>query len=68
MLALESDFSDVDAALVEVARSLARAVDENPAHANLWSRYLEALKLLTADDGVDDEARALFDEFTGSDP
>ena len=62
--ALEASFSDLDAALVEAVRSLAAAVDENPAHANLWSRYLEALELLTADDSDTDGALDVFRQFT----
>jgi len=61
--ALEASFSDLDAALVEAVRSLAAAVDENPAHANLWSRYLEALELLANDDGDPDDAREVFEQF-----
>lgn len=52
-------------ALVQAGRGLAAAVDANDTNANLWGRYLEALQLLMADDEIDDEAAAIFDEFGG---
>lgn len=61
--ALEANFSDLDAARVEAVRSLAAAVDENPQHANLWSRYLEALELLATDDSDTDGALEVFRAF-----
>ncbi len=61
--ALESDQSDVDAALAEAARSIAAALDENPTNANLWGRYLDAISLLMAGDELDDEVAALFDQY-----
>jgi len=46
----------VDSARVEIARLLAKAVDENPENANLWRQYREAedvLRTVGADDVKD---------------
>ena len=40
----------VDAAVVQALRSMAAALDEDPARASLWRQYREALRELTADD------------------
>lgn len=42
---------DIDAARVEMLRSLARTVDQMPGRASLWTAYSDALKELTDDDG-----------------
>jgi hypothetical protein len=55
----------IDAAAVQALRSMARALDEDPASAALWRQYREALKELTADDGdrsVDEALADLFPE------
>lgn len=52
----------IDAAHVQMLRSMARALDGDPANAALWRQYREALKELTADDGagsLDDELKEL---------
>lgn len=59
---LDTDGAD-NPALVMAGRRLAAAVDENPAHANLWSRYLEVLRLLMQEGELDDEAQGVLDEF-----
>lgn len=63
LAALESDHHDVDAALAQAARSLAAAVDENPQFPNLWSRYLECLRVLMTDDDIDEEAQEIFQKY-----
>jgi hypothetical protein len=63
LAALESDFSDIDAALAQAARPLAKAVDENPQFPNLWSRYLDCLKVLMHDDDFDQEAEEVFSKY-----
>lgn len=46
----------LDAAQVQLVRSLAAAVDDDPASAGLWRQYREALAdLLRADDDADQE-------------
>lgn len=46
----------LDAAQVQLVRSLAAAVDADPGAAGLWRQYREALfDLLRADDDADDE-------------
>jgi hypothetical protein len=46
----------LDAAQVQLVRSLAVAVDSEPANSGLWRQYREALAdLLRADDDADDE-------------
>jgi len=48
----------IDAARVEAVKSMAAALDQNPANAGLWRQYREAIEGLTADDsgGTVDEA------------
>ncbi len=56
---------EVDAALVQALRSMARALDAEPQNAALWRQYREALRELTADDdggSVGDALDALFTE------
>ncbi len=50
----------IDAAAVQSLRSMAGALDADPANAALWRQYREALRELTADDpdGSADEALA----------
>jgi len=52
----------VDAARVQMARSMARALDENPQNAALWRQYHVVIMELTADDGdsVGDAIAELF--------
>lgn len=46
----------LDAAQVQLVRSLAVAVDSEPTNSGLWRQYREALSdLLRADDDADDE-------------
>jgi hypothetical protein len=46
----------LDAAQVQLVRSLAVAVDSEPTNSGLWRQYREALAdLLRADDDADDE-------------
>lgn len=40
----------VDAAAVQAVRSMARALDADPANAALWRQYRETLRELIADD------------------
>jgi hypothetical protein len=54
---------NVDAARVQMLRSIARALDADPGNAALWRQYREALEELTADDSsgsLDDEIEDLF--------
>lgn len=57
-------FEKVDAARLQMLRSMARALDYDPSNAALWRQYREALKELTsADDSsesVDDALSYLF--------
>jgi hypothetical protein len=50
----------IDAAAVQALRSMAGALDADPAHAALWRQYREALREMSADDsdGSLDEAVA----------
>jgi hypothetical protein len=51
----------IDAAAVQMLRSMARALDQDPGRAALWREYREALRELTAHDDADgsfDEAVA----------
>jgi hypothetical protein len=48
----------VDAAAVQMVRSMARALDADPSNAALWRQYREAVGELTADD----DAGGSFDE------
>jgi hypothetical protein len=55
----------IDAAAVQALRSMARALDDDPANAPLWRQYREALRELTADDdgsSFEDAVGALFAE------
>jgi hypothetical protein len=55
----------VDAAQVQVVRSLATALDDDPSNAALWRQYREALGELSADDAhssVDDAIADLYSE------
>jgi hypothetical protein len=55
----------VDAAAVQALRSMAGALDEDPANAALWRQYREALRELTADDSdrtVEEALAGLFPE------
>lgn len=52
-------FERVDAARLQMLRSMARALDYDPSNAALWRQYREALKELTADDGNDSVDEAL---------
>lgn len=54
---------NVDAAAVQAARSMARALDDGPSNAPLWKQYREALRELTADDDHGSVAEALADLF-----
>jgi len=42
----------VDAAAVQMVRSMARALDADPSNAALWRQYREAVRELAADDGA----------------
>jgi len=48
----------IDAAAVQALRSMAFALDADPANAALWRQYREALRELTADDTADLAAAA----------
>jgi hypothetical protein len=55
----------IHAAVVQALRSMAFALDADPANAALWKQYREALKELTADDdagSLDDALSDLFSE------
>ncbi len=61
----------IDAARVQMARSMATALDADPSNAALWRQYREALRELTAndDDGSADAALAeLFAEVGDTPP
>jgi hypothetical protein len=56
---------DVDAAHVQMLRSIARALDADPGNAALWRQYREALEELTSDgsdSSLDDEIEDLFSD------
>jgi len=53
----------IDAAAVQMLRSMARALDCDPSNAALWRQYREALRELTVDDTDDSVADALNDLF-----
>lgn len=64
-------FEKVDAARLQMVRSMARALDYDPSNAALWRQYREALKELTADDSsesVDDAISGLFGSVRDSPP
>lgn len=53
----------VDAAHVQMLRTMARALDDNPQNAALWRQYREALQQLTrgeSDGRLDDALNGLF--------
>jgi hypothetical protein len=54
----------VDAARVQMARSMARALDEDPSNAALWGRYHVVVKELVIDDDSGAVADALAELFT----
>lgn len=57
----------IDAARVQVLRSLALAVDERPHSPGLWSEYRAALsEVLEADDDVDDSLEAELKKIRGA--
>lgn len=62
----------VDAARLQMVRSIARAVDRDPQNASLWRQYREALKeLVRRDDDendVDADLKALFGSVRDSPP
>lgn len=41
---------EADSALVQAARSMAKALDKDPANAALWRQYVAVVRELTADD------------------
>lgn len=45
----------VDSALVEAARTMAAALDEQPGNAQLWKAYRDTLEVLTDDSADDDD-------------
>jgi hypothetical protein len=53
----------IHAAAVQALRSMAFALDADPANAALWKQYREALRELTADDDGDAIGDALDDLF-----
>lgn len=61
----------VDSARVQMVRTMARALDENPQNAALWRQYREALRDLTrgeSDGGLDDALKGLFGPVRDSPP
>lgn len=54
--------SSIDAAHVQMLRTMAGALDDERSNAALWRQYREALRELMADDGGDDDASGLFSE------
>lgn len=53
----------VDAAVVQAARSMAFMLDLDPSLASLWRQYLVTVREMTADDGDDSAGQALADLF-----
>ena len=53
----------IDAAAVQALKSMAAALDGDPANAALWRQYREALRELTADDDNGSVDAALADLF-----
>lgn len=55
---------EVDAARLQMARTMARTLDEVPTNAALWREYRAVVKELTADDGgsFDDDLAAMYAE------
>lgn len=61
----------VDAAGVQMLRSMARALDDNPQNAALWRQYREALQQLTrgeSDGRLDDALAGLFGDVRNPPP
>jgi hypothetical protein len=61
----------VDAARLQMARSMARQLDDDAGNAALWRQYREVLRELVADDdggSVEDAIRALFSDVRDSPP
>jgi hypothetical protein len=54
----------VDAARVQAVRSIAAALDAEPARSQLWREYRELIGELTADDGHSGEADRLIAELS----
>ena len=54
----------VDAALVQMLRSMAAALDANPFNSQMWKEYREAIEGLRADDGDDGDVQALLDRLS----
>jgi ribosomal protein S18 acetylase RimI-like enzyme len=54
----------VDAARVQMARSMARALDGDPGNAALWRQYREVVKELVSDDDDGSVADALEELFS----
>lgn len=57
---------DVDAARVEMLRSLAAALDEKPHSPGLWREYREALEGLRGDDDGDGSLEALLADLSST--
>jgi hypothetical protein len=57
----------IDAAAVQALRSMAAALDAEPANAALWRQYREALRELTADDDHGSADAALAELFAEMD-
>lgn len=63
IVALEAEgrLSEVDEALLAVARGLAEAVDKEPGNVSLWREYRAALaSLMEAESGADDDDSQTF--------
>ncbi len=62
----------VDAAAVQMVRSMARALDADPSNAALWRQYREAVGELTSDDDAggsfEDAAAELYAEMGDAPP
>lgn len=57
----------IDAARVQMVRTMARALDENPQNAALWRQYREALSdVLEADDDADSSLAAALAQIRGA--
>jgi hypothetical protein len=62
---------EIDAARVQMLRTMAATLDEEPARAALWKEYRAALKELMADDSsstVDDAIAGLFSDVRNPPP
>ena len=58
-------FEDIDRANIQLLRSLARSVDDEPYNAALWRQYREALEdMLRADEDADDDLAAALAEIS----